>query len=53
MTLEQIDGSGNPNYYLHDWQGSTLELVNSSGTKAATYPTTPMATSPQHHPRLD
>ncbi|MGC1185527.1 MAG: RHS repeat-associated core domain-containing protein, partial [Candidatus Dormiibacterota bacterium] len=37
MTLEQIDGSGNPTYYLHDWQGSTLGLANSSGTKVASY----------------
>ncbi|MGC1185528.1 MAG: RHS repeat-associated core domain-containing protein, partial [Candidatus Dormiibacterota bacterium] len=37
MTLEQIDGSGNPTYYLHDWQGSTLGLVNSSGAVVASY----------------
>jgi RHS repeat-associated protein len=37
LTLEQIDGSGNPTYYLHDWQGSTLGLVSSSGTVVASY----------------
>ncbi|MGC1184224.1 MAG: RHS repeat-associated core domain-containing protein, partial [Candidatus Dormiibacterota bacterium] len=37
MTLEQIDGSGNPTYYLHDWQGSTLGMVNSSGAVVVSY----------------
>jgi RHS repeat-associated protein len=36
LTLEQISGS-TADYFLHNWQGSTLGLVSSSGSHVASY----------------
>ena len=36
LTLEQVSGS-TPDYFLHDWQGSTMGLTSETGSLAASY----------------
>jgi RHS repeat-associated protein len=36
LTLEQISGSS-ADYFLHNWQGTTVGLVSSSGSQVASY----------------
>ncbi|HEY6537514.1 MAG TPA: RHS repeat-associated core domain-containing protein [Candidatus Dormibacteraeota bacterium] len=37
LTLEQVDGSGDASFFLHDWQGSTLALTSTDGSQVAGY----------------